>query len=70
MDAMHKKHTTSSPLRNSHAGQSGQAIVLIALMMVGLLGMTGLALDGGSLLLLQRRLGGPGSGAPRRAARA
>jgi hypothetical protein len=35
--------------------QSGQAIVLIALMMVSLMGITGLALDGGSLLLLQRR---------------
>ncbi len=38
----------------SRGAQSGQAIVLIALMMVGLLGVTGLAIDGGSLLLLQR----------------
>ncbi len=35
--------------------QSGQAIILIALAMVGLLGFTGLALDGGSLLFLQRK---------------
>lgn len=35
--------------------QSGQAIVLIALAMVGLIGFTGLALDGGSLLFLQRK---------------
>lgn len=35
--------------------ESGQAIVLIALMLVALIGITGLAIDGGSLLLLERR---------------
>src|SRR3954454_15500212 len=34
--------------------QSGQAIVLMALTMVGLLGFTGLAVDGGGLFFLQR----------------
>lgn len=51
-----KSQPTSHMLsRIQRRAQSGQAIVLIALMMVGLLGMAGLALDGGSLLLLQRQ---------------
>lgn len=37
-----------------YRAESGQAIVLIALMMVGLIGMTGLAIDGGGLFVLQR----------------
>lgn len=34
--------------------ESGQAIILVALMIVGLLGMSGLALDGGGMYFLQR----------------
>jgi hypothetical protein len=50
---IHKMHNST---RHSGSGaQSGQAIVLIALAMVALLGMAGLALDGGSLLFLQRK---------------
>jgi len=50
INEMHK----STAHRKSGA-QSGQAIVLIALAMVALLGMAGLALDGGSMLFLQRK---------------
>src|SRR6187549_1108355 len=45
--AAHVKH-----LHSPH--ESGQAIVIIALVMVVLLGMLGLAIDGGGLFFLQR----------------
>lgn len=50
---IHKMHNST---RHSGSGaQSGQAIVLIALAMVALLGMAGLALDGGSLMFAERK---------------
>ena len=55
MGATQNEHNTTSLHRRMVGAQSGQAIVLIALMMVGLLGFAGLALDGGSLLFLQRK---------------
>jgi hypothetical protein len=41
--------------KRQNRGESGQAIVLLALIMVGLLGFAGLALDGGNLYTEQRR---------------
>lgn len=54
MSATHNENNANTSPRKAGA-QSGQAIVLIALAMVGLIGFTGLALDGGSLLFLQRK---------------
>ena len=44
----------NTPQFNARSLESGQAIVLLALVMVGLLASLGLAIDGGGLFLLQR----------------
>lgn len=55
MGATHNDHTTQSSHNRKYAAQSGQAIVLIALAMVGLLGMAGIAIDGGMILFTDRQ---------------
>ena len=50
---MNSKRSVSWRMRIGQA-QSGQAIVLMALAMVGLIGMLGLAIDGGGMFFLQR----------------
>lgn len=43
-----------APTPPRHGAQSGQAIILIAFIMIGLLGALGLAIDGGGMLFLYR----------------
>jgi Flp pilus assembly protein TadG len=50
----HKEPDMKQP-RSVARGESGQALVLLALALVGLLGFAGLALDGGNLYTEQRR---------------
>ncbi|MCC6614094.1 MAG: hypothetical protein IT320_11500 [Anaerolineae bacterium] len=50
---MHKQQHSAHHIRVRQA-ESGQAIVIIAFLMVGLIGMLGLAIDGGGLFFLQR----------------
>ncbi len=50
MNGKHSKTNTSA----NHRFQSGQAIVIIAMVMVGLIGALGLAIDGGGLMFMYR----------------
>jgi len=47
-------HNTHSKQRAHGSIQSGQAIVLLAFLMIGLIGMLGMAIDGGGLFFLHR----------------
>jgi len=50
---MNTQHHVTHIVRTRRA-ESGQAIVIIAFLMIGLIGMLGLAIDGGGLFFLQR----------------
>ncbi len=50
---MQQKQPITSGM-NRRQAQSGQAIILMALAMIGLIGMLGLAIDGGGMFFLQR----------------
>lgn len=52
MDTTSKHHPSSQ--RFPAGAQSGQAIIIIAVMMIGLIGSLGLAIDGGGLFFLRR----------------
>ncbi|MCA9906766.1 MAG: Tad domain-containing protein, partial [Anaerolineae bacterium] len=51
---MSKQHSRSASTPRTRRAESGQAIVIIAFLMIGLIGMLGLAVDGGGLFFLQR----------------
>ncbi|MCL4249028.1 MAG: hypothetical protein KJ065_12855 [Anaerolineae bacterium] len=51
MSAQHPRSATTPRTRRA---ESGQAIVIIAFLMIGLIGLLGLAIDGGGLFFLQR----------------
>jgi hypothetical protein len=50
----HPSRSEQKPFHPRPARESGQALVVVALMMLGLLAATGLAVDGGGLFFLQR----------------
>lgn len=49
------RHTMFKTLRQHHSQESGQIVIMLALAMMVLLGMVGLAIDGGMLYWNQRR---------------
>ncbi len=51
---VHTQPGPNQPKRSKWQAESGQAIVVMALMMIGLLGMLGLAIDGGGLYFMWR----------------